>query len=176
MKKLFFIALLVAGNTVFAQDYCKQLKKEVTENNTSFTYETPYDENNPPLMRAVRSYSTDPKNDFDNFNIILTIPCEFADLLSPGPNGESEKEESGIVIEFADKSKIEEDIAISHDKKGDGTAARIAYLPITGDSIKEFVGKKVAKIYLAKASATVPADMATAIQAYMKCLKDTHKM
>lgn len=177
MKRLFILMLLAAANTGFAQDYCKQIKKEVTENNTNFNYETPYNEDAPPPVRAVRSYSTDPKADFDNFNVILSIPCEFADLLTNGPNGEVEKEETGVVIEFTDKSKIEEpSIAIAHDKKGDGTAIRAAYLPVDGDNIKELTSKKIAKIHLAAATVSVTDEMAAAIQKYMACLRDTRKM
>lgn len=177
MKKLLILALLFSAHTVLAQDYCKQIKKDITENNTNFNCETPYNEDAPPLVRAVRSYSTDPKNDFDNFNLILSIPCEFADLLTNGPNGEVEKEEVGVIIEFSDKSKIEEpSIAVTHDKKGDGSAVRVAYLPIDGDNVIDFTKKKIVKIQLAKTTANVPDDMATAMQKYMACLRDAKKI
>lgn len=177
MKKLFFAIFLLSAHAGFAQDYCKQLKKEVTDNNTNYNYETPYNEDAPPPIRAVRSYSTDPKADFDNFNIILSIPCEFADLLTTGPNGDVEKTETGVVIEFTDKSKIEEpSIAVTHDNKGDGSALRVAFLPVDGDNIKDLTTKKIAKIHLATATIAVTDEMATAMQKYMACLRDTRKM
>ncbi len=177
MKKMFIIALLALGNSVFAQDYCKQIKKEVTDNNTSFTYESPYKADSLPAIRAVRAYSTNPEAEFDNFNLIMAIPCEFSDLLEKGTSGETEKEETGIVIEFDDKSKLEDEgISISHDKKGDGTANRIAYYPITPDNVKDITTKKVVKIHLGGGVITVTPEMATAIQKYVTCLRDVKKM
>lgn len=177
MKKIIlFLLLAMTGSAVWAQDYCKQIKKEVTENNTNYAYETPYKEDSLPPVRAVRSYSTNPEADFDNFNVILAIPCEFSDLLVKGANGETEKEESGIVVEFDDKSKLEEDITVTHEKKGDGTAMRIAYLPVNGDNIKDFTAKKIVRIHLATAVLAVPDSQAIAMQKYMTCLKDVHKM
>lgn len=176
MKNLLILALLIAGNTAFAQDYCKQVKKEVTENNTSFNYESPYKEDSLPLIRVVRNYSTNPEADFDNFSLIFAIPCEFSDLLVAGAGGETEKEEQGVVIEFDDKTKLEDDITVTHNKKGDGTAMRVLYYPVNGDNIKQLTTKKIISFKLATAQSAVSAELATAIQKYVTCIRDVRKM
>ena len=177
MKKIIVFALLAFSTSSFAQDYCKQIKKEVTDNNRSFSYETPYDENKPPAIRAVRSYSTVEDNEFDNFSLVLTIPCEFSDLLAKtADGGEAEMEESKIVIEFDDKSKITDDTTmVTHDKKGDGSALRVAYFTVTPQNIKVLTTKKIAKFHLAKADQVVTDEMAVAIQKYLLCLNDVKK-
>ena len=177
MRKAILLAMLFCSTATFAQDYCKQIKKEVTDNNTNFSYESPYDEANPPAIRALRNYGTSEENEFDNFSIVFTIPCEFSDLLSKTPDGgEAEMEETKIVIEFEDKTKMEDDTTmITHDKKGDGSALRIAYFTVTPENIKVLTTKKIVKFHLAKAEKAVTPEMATAIQQYLICLKAVKK-
>lgn len=170
-------ALLFLTTSAFAQDYCKQIKKEIGDNNTSFTYETPWNEDTPPALRAVRSYSTSTESEFDNFSLVLYIPCEFADLLTKTATGEAEKEEKKVVIEFEDKTKFtDEHLMVSHEKKDNGSAARVAYVAMTPSNIKNFTSKKIVKIHLATAEAPVAADMATAIGKYLACLADLKKV
>ncbi len=177
MKRIIIPVLLIMANVAFAQDYCKKIKKEVTENNTSFSYETPYNEDSLPTIRALRNYSTNSDNEFDNFSLVFAIPCEFADLLGKNASGgEAEKEETKVVIEFDDKTKIVDDTTmITHDKKGDGSAIRIAFFPVTPQNIKALTSKKITKIHLATAEQAVTAEMALAIQQYLICLRDVKK-
>ena len=177
MKKIFLLTILLWGNQLLAQDYCKQLKKEVTENNTSFNYETPYSEDAPPAIRAVRNYSTNSDLEYDNFNVIFFIPCEFGDFLVKDAAGnETEKEETGLIIEFDDKSKIKADtIVVTHDRRDAGSAARIAYLPVTRENLATLTTKKIVKFHLAKAEAVVTPEMAAAMQQYLICLKAVKK-
>ena len=176
MRKFIILAALLSANIAFGQDYCKQIKKEVTDNNTSFSYESPYTEDSPPLIRAMRSYSTNPDAEYDNFNLVFTIPCEFSDLIVKTDGVESEKEELKIIIEFDDKTKIVDDTTqVTHEKKGDGSALRIAYYPITAENIKKLTTKKIVKFHLATAEATVPPEMAVAIEQYLICMKEVKK-
>ena len=178
-KKYFLLCFVVfaAVLQVSAQDICKQIKKDITDNNTSFSYETPYSEDNMPTMRAIRNYSTNSESEFDNFNLILSIPCEFSDLLTTTSEGDREKEEMGVVIHFEDKSTIKEDsIQITHDKRGDGTAFRIAYVQITEQNVKAFTTKKIVKFTLATAHQEVVGDLSNTIQQYLVCLKNVKKM
>jgi hypothetical protein len=173
MKKILIPAFLLFTSGTFAQDFCKQIKKEVGDNNTSFTYETPWSEDAPPAVRAMRSYSTSTESEFDNFSLVFYIPCEFGDLLTKTATGEAEKEELKVVVEFEDKTKYtDEHLIITHEKKENGTAARLAYLVMTPTNIKTFTTKKIAKFHLATAEAPVGGEMATAITKYLACLRD----
>jgi hypothetical protein len=175
-RQIAVFVLIVCGLAAQAQDYCKQIKKEITDNNTSFSYETPYTDDNLPAMRAIRNYSTANDAEFDNFNVILNIPCEFADLLVKTADGESEKEEFGVVIYFDDKTSYKADsIQITHDKKGDGTAIRTAFVPINEDNIRPLTNKKVVKFSLAGISRDVPADLSNTVLQYLICLKNVKK-
>jgi hypothetical protein len=166
---------VIAASTVNAQDYCKQIKKEVTDKNTNFSYETPYNIDSLPMIRLTRSYSTNPEQEFDNFSIVFMIPCMFGDLLG---KDEAEISETKLVIEFDDKTKYTNDtLSITHDySKGDGTAMRLAYLPITIDNVKSFTGKKITKFHLASANQAVPNDVATAAQQWAICLEKVRKL
>ncbi|NCX95808.1 MAG: hypothetical protein EBX41_05245 [Chitinophagia bacterium] len=169
--------MLCLSSLVYGQDYCKQIKKEVTDNNTSFSYETPFKEDSMPPVRAVRIYSTNPDAEFDNFTLIFTLPCEYAELLEKKDGAESEKEESGIVITFEDKSKItDETLAITHDKRGSGYAARSATLTIGTDNIKDLSTKKIAKVKLSTAEISISPAMSNAMLQYINCLKNVKKL
>ena len=172
MKIVFTLALLALGFTGFAQDPCKDIKKEVTEENTNFVFESPFDADNPPPVRVKRSYSTNPDFEYDNFSVVFSIPCEFSELLGKDKDGnEAEKEEMKIVIEFDDKSKITDDtLKIAHETKSDGSYMRVAYFPVTPKNMKTLTGKKIVKFQLVTASEEVPADVATAVQQYIVCM------
>jgi|GEM_PF-1206880 len=174
MKLAITLAFLALANVSFAQDPCKDIKKEVTENNTTFVFESPYDVDAPPAARVKRSYCTNPDYEYDNFNLVLTIPCEFSDLLGKDKDGNDvEMDEKKVVIEFDDKSKITNDtLKIEHETKGDGTSMRVAYLAITPSLMKTLTTKKIIKFQLAKANEEVPAEVATSIQQYVGCLSN----
>lgn len=177
MKHIFLFLALILSVTAQAQDYCKQIKKEVTEGNTNFSYTTQYDHEKPPCARVERNFSTDPENSFDNFYLVLITECSFSDLLDKKDGGEAEREETKVVIEFDDKSKIVDDtIKLVHDySAGDGSALRVAYFPITEDHLKELTAKKITKIYLAVSERTVPVDIALPLQQYIKCMSEVKK-
>ena len=176
MKFIFVITLMATFGMANAQDYCKLIKKEVIDN-TTYNYESPYKEDSVPVMRVMRNYSTNADYEYDNFNLIVQIPCEFADLIGKtADGGEAEKEETKMIIEFEDKTKLTDDtLQVTHVKSDDGSAARVAYYPLTPQNIKTLTAKKIAKVYLASASATVPADIAAAIPQYILCLTKVKK-
>lgn len=178
MKYVLFLLVFGFANAATAQDYCKLVKKEVTDNNTSYSYESPYKEDSLPTLRVSRNYSTNPEYEFDNFSLTMTIPCEFQDLLVKGANGsESEREETKVVITFQDNSKLEdESLQIMHDKKGDGSAMRSAVFPITAEHIKDLTTKKIVKIQLATATQNVPESLAVPIMQYIICMKNVRKL
>ncbi|NDC42412.1 MAG: hypothetical protein EBZ77_12835, partial [Chitinophagia bacterium] len=83
----------------------------------------------------------------------------------------------GLLITFDDKSTIKEDSTpITHDKRGDGSAMRSAFLPITESNIGKLTTKKIVKFSLAGNNKEVPADLAATIQQYLVCLKNVKKM
>ena len=175
MKLAITLAFLALANVSFAQDPCKDIKKEVTENNTTFLFESPYDVDAPPVARVKRSYCTNPDYEYDNFNLVLSIPCEFNDLLGKDKDGNDvEMDEKKVIIEFDDKSKISNDtLTIEHEKKdADGSYMRVAYVAITPSLMKSLTTKKIVKFQLAKANEEVPADVAASIQQYVGCLSN----
>jgi len=177
MKMLYTLVFASLASAASAQDYCKDIKKEITDNNTNFSFESPYSEDTPPLARVARSYSTNPEFQYDNFNIIFSIPCEFGDLLGKDKDGnEVEMEETKIVVEFDDNSRLTDDtIKIVHQSGGDGAYARVGYFPVTPQNLKSFSGHKITKFHLAKVSSDLPADQAQALEQYVKCIADERK-
>lgn len=175
MKYLLTLLLLSGAPALWAQDYCKQVKKEVTENNTSFSFESPYNEDDLPAARVVRNYSTNTESEFDNFNVIFTIPCEYSTLI--GSNN-TEIEESKVIIEFDDKTQFKDDaMPVTHERKeGTTMAYRVAVVTLLAENIKDFTSKKVAKIKLATADRTLTAAEATALQQYIICVNNAKKL
>jgi len=177
MKFTGFLTFMLACTMAHAQDYCKQIIKEVSDENTLFSFTTPYDEKNTPCLRAERHYSTDPADGLDNFFLVMEAPCKFEDILKKTDSSEGEKEETKIIIEFDDHSKIMDDtIKIVHDNSaGDGTAKRIAYYPVNQENIKALTTKKIIKITLAVGEKEVTDDIATPMQHYLQCMWDAKK-
>jgi hypothetical protein len=177
MKRWVLVPALLLCGVAHSQDYCKQIIKESSDENTLFSYTTPFDEKNVPPIRAERHYSTDAADGLDNFFLVMEAPCKFEDILQKTDSSEGEKEETKIVIEFDDHSKIEDDtIKIVHDNSaGDGTAKRIAYYPINEENIKSLTAKRIIKITLATGERDVPEPIATPMQHYLQCMWDVKK-
>jgi hypothetical protein len=174
MKGMSLFFLLAFTQTADAQDYCKRIKTEISDDKTMYDYSSPYDPLKVPAVRVNRKYSTDSDIGFDNFSVIFQIPATLDDIYTKSADGgQVEKEEKKLVIEFDDKSKLtDEDIPVSHDITDDRMQAiRQLYYPLTDANVKELSSKKIVKFSLAGIEQNVPADSATAIQHYVQCMK-----
>lgn len=174
MKAICIFCLFVCSYSSYAQDYCKRIKTEISDDKTMHDYSSPYDPLKIPSVRVNRKFSTDPDIGFDNFSIIFQIPASIDDLYTKGADGaQAEKEEKGVVIEFDDKTKLtEETLTVSHDFTDDRMqAVRSVYYPLTDETVKELATKKITKFRLAGVEQVMIPDSAAAIQHYIQCMK-----
>ena len=174
MKAIYLLLALAFVQTANAQDFCKLIKKEVSEDNTVFDFTSPFDPSEVPAVRVARSYNTNPDYPSDNFHLIFYIIGDLESIYAKTAGGEQiEKEEKTLIVEFDDKTKIVDDsIKIDHDHTDDKTqTVRYAYYPITDERLKDFTTRRITKFSLAGYEQTVPADSANAIMHYVQCMK-----
>ena len=175
MKIVLSFLLITVSCSAYAQDYCKRIKKEVSEDKKSINYSSPYDATEPASMHVTRNVNLDPEYPSDNFYIIFRITGNLESIYTKSDAGsQTEKDEKKIVVEFDDKSTIVDDsMQVSHDFTDDKLQAiRYVYYPLSEQSIKEFTSKKVVKYTLAGFDQKVVADSAVSIQHYVMCIKD----
>ncbi len=159
-------------------DPCSLIKKDISEDKTTFDFQSPYDVHEPHPVRITRNYSTNPEYSFDNFYVVVEILGDLDNVYTINSKGEHiEKDESKVVIEFADKSKIVDDtIKINHDVSEDKSQSlRYAYYPVTESNFKDFATKQIAKITLAGYEQVVPVDSTNSFQKYLECIKAVKK-
>ena len=174
MKVIYLLLALAFVQTANAQDFCKLIKKEVSDDKLTFDFSSPYDPSEVPAVRVARSYITNPDFPSDNFYLIFQMNGELESIYAKTATGEQvEKEEKTVIVEFEDKTKIVDDsIKIDHDRTVDKLdAIRYVYFPITEERLKDFTTKKIAKFSLAGYSQIVPADSANAVMHYVQCMK-----
>jgi hypothetical protein len=174
MKIFFAIFMLAFSTNMHAQDFCKQIKKDVSEDKVVYDYASPFDPVDPPPVRATRSYSTIAEFGYDNFIAIFQTPCPLDSVYNKGDDGSQvEKEEYKLVVVFDDGAKFTDDaIKITHDFTEDRSQAlRVVYLTFTPENMKDFLSKKIARFSLAGHEQNIPADVANAFMHYVACLK-----
>jgi len=174
MKVIYILLLLACTQTVSAQDYCKLIKKSVSADKTIFDFTSPFDQADLPAIRVSRSYNINPDNPTDDFYVIFQITGALDSIYTLTASGEQvERDETSLVIEFEDKTKITDaEIKVSHDVTDDKMQAiRYAYYPVTEEKLRDLSTKKISKFSLAGYSQTVPADSANAVMHYITCMK-----
>jgi len=174
MRVMLLLVALTCLQTVYAQDYCKRIKKEVSEDKTAFDYTSPYDQNEKPSLTVKRSYNINSDEPFDNFILQFRIVGPLDDIYTKTADGNQvEKEEKILTVEFDDKTKfIDDTIQVDHDISDDRIfAIRYLNFPLSDETLKDFTSKKIVKFTLAGYSQTVTIDSATSIQHYIQCMK-----
>jgi len=174
MRVLLFFFTVAFFSSASGQDYCKLIKKEVSQDKKILDYSSPPDAQEVTTIRVTRSINQDPDYESDNFFMIFSIVGDIDNIYSKTAGGEQiEKEEYKLVVEFDDKSKVVDDtIRIGHDFTSDKMqSVRSVYFALTDPTIKEFSTKKITKFSLAGYEKTYPADSANAIMHYVQCMK-----
>lgn len=172
-------ALLLASSfacTALAQDPCKQIKKEVSANNTLTEFTSPFSTKEEPMLHLKRSISTDEDAPFDNFIAIFRAKCAVDDIYeTSATGGKSEKSEKTISIIFDDNSRIKDDtVEVMHDLTPDrAEAIRYIYYPLIPETANDFATKKITKFIIAGQEVPIPADESTKIMQYANCIKMT---
>ena len=159
-------------------DPCSLIKKDISEDKTTFDFQSPFDAHEPHPVRITRNYSTNPEYSFDNFFVVLELLGDIDNTYMTNSKGEHvEKDESKVVIEFADKSKIVDDtMKINHDVSEDKSqSVRYVYFPVTETNYKDFATKQIVKISLAGYEQAVPVDSTNSFQKYLECIKAVKK-
>ena len=177
MKTFYLFLFIVFSTNLFAQDYCKQIRKEVN-NVTTFNYSSPFDTVGIPPIKITRNFSTDSDLEFDNFVVVLQIVSDMPGFFVKNPNGDGANDDKKLVIEFDDKTKMEEDdVTISYDMKGEEQlVVRSVFLTLEEKNINYFTNKNITKYSFGGVSKTIPPDSSAAYKGYVQCMKNAKKM
>lgn len=175
MRYVYLVLMFAFLHNASAQDYCKEIKKEVSADKTQYDFFSPYTESNLPSIRIARSVNTNPEAPFDNFFIIFRMVTGNVDnFYTKGADGSLvEKVEKTLVVEFEDKTKLSVDtVQITHDFSEDKTEGiRTLFYALTDANINDFSTKKIVKFSLGGFDKTYPADSAKAVVQYIKCMQ-----
>lgn len=174
MKLLYTLVLLALAQGASAQDFCKLLKKEVSENKVQTDFSTPYKHDETPAIRLKRSISKDEEFPYDNFVAMFNVVCPLDAIYNKNADGgQTEKAEKSLTIVFDDNSKIVDDtVDVSHDFTDDRTeATRYVFYTLTPSQVEEISNKKISKFIIAGQEKAFPADSANAIMQFAKCMK-----
>ena len=71
MKTIYLLMLVAFVQNAGAQDFCKQIKKEVSGDKTQFDFFSPFAEDKLPAVRVTRSINVNPDMAYDNFFIVF---------------------------------------------------------------------------------------------------------
>jgi len=170
MKVFYTMALLALSGNVLAQDYCKQVKKEVSENKVQTDWFVPFKESNVPPVRVKRSLSKDEDYPYDNFTAVFYAVCPLDAVYDPA--SQSNRAEKSLSIFFEDGSKIVDDtVEVNHDVTEDRTeATRYVFYPLTPEQVGTFTTKKISKFIIAGQERLLPPDSALMVMEYAKCM------
>ena len=175
MKIIHLLLALTLVPSVYGQDYCKRIQKEVAQDKKTFEFASPFNPNEKPALKVFRNFNTDPEFAYDNFFIVFRLEIPLDSIYKVTADGsQTEKDEKSLVVEFDDHSKIIDDtIHINHDVSDDHTLA-VRYLdyPITNVTEKDFSTKKIIRFSLAGTYQPVITDSANSIMHYVQCMKD----
>lgn len=174
MKGLFFLLAFTAVSFANAQDYCKQIKKDVSPDKKIVDYSSPADAQEVTNIRLTRSLNLDPDYESDMFLMTFQIVGELEGMYAKSAEGvQEEKEEWKLMVEFEDKSKWTDDtIKLSHDVTSDKMQAiRIVFFNLTEPSIKEFSTKRITRFTLAGFEKAITPEYGNAIMHYVQCMK-----
>ena len=152
MRYIYFMLLCICCQPAKAQDFCKLIKTEISTDKITSEYNSPYDPEDKTAAHVTRNISKDPENGYDNFYIFLQMIGELDNVYEKTPTGGlKEKDEKNLVIEFEDKTMINDDtVKVNHDFTEDRTqATRYAHYPLTENNLKDFTTKKIVKFKLA---------------------------
>ncbi len=167
--------LFVFSQNAYAQDLCKEIKKEVSNDKSQYDFFSPYSESALPAVRIARSVNTNPEAPYDNFFIIFRMTTgDVGNFYTKAADGTlQEKTEKTFTVEFEDKSKISDDtVQISHDFSEDKTEGiRTLFYPLTDANMTDFSTKKIVKFSLGGYEKSFAADSAGRIIQYIKCIQ-----
>lgn len=174
MKYLLLLLASAMLSPAIAQDYCKQVVKDVSPDKKILDYSSPSDAEEVTVIKVSRSINVDPDYEADNFFMIFQIVGDLDNIYTKSPEGEqTEKEEWKLAIIFDDNSTITEDtLKISHDFTSDKLQAiRQVYYTLNENSIRELSTKKIKKFSLAGYEKALTPGYAIAIMNYVACIK-----
>ena len=176
MRRYLILITTFCQLAVYAQDYCKMVKKEVS-NETTFTYTSPFDSAGVTPVKVTRIFSTDADQPFDNFMIQFQLVTDLQEFYAKNPHGEGENDSKIFTVEFDDKSKIEsKDPAFSFDPLNENqTLIRGCTLSLEGADLTALSTKLITRFIMSGYARNLTPDTAQAYKAYINCIKATHK-
>ncbi len=173
MRILFYLLTFAILTSASGQDYCKNIKKDVSPDKKLFDYSTPVNPDEVTPIKVTRSINIDPDYASDNFLMIFQVPGKLESIYTKDEQGEEvEKSEQKLSIVFDDNTTFNDDtLVVSHDFTPDRLQAiRIIYMPLTEATLKDLSTKKITKFSIAGYEKTMAADDANAIMHYVDCM------
>lgn len=174
MRPVFLLFAFIVFSSASAQDYCKQVVKEVSPDKKILDFASPSDPGEITFIKVTRSINVDPDYESDNFLMVLQTVGELDNIYTKDEKGEQvEKDEWKLVITFDDNSSIVDDsLKISHDFTSDKLQAiRSVYFPVSDAAAAQLSSKKISKYSLAGYEKTVLPEYANAVMHYVECIK-----
>jgi hypothetical protein len=177
MRVILFLLAIGLGFAADAQDYCKAIKKEVSENKVLTEYFSPFKQDSIPAVRIKRSISTDEDYPYDTYTVIFQTYCGLDDIYDKKDGSQTEKPEKKLVITLDDNSTIIDDTTdVIHDFTPDRTEAiRSLYFVVPESVVNELGTKKIVKFTLAGQEKIVPPNVSNSFMQYANCIKTARK-
>src|SRR4051812_15422015 len=117
MKFVYILAICALAQNASAQDYCKQVMKDVSSDKKQTDYSTPGSTQSITPVIIRRTINTDPEFANDNFTVFFQVPSTIESIYTvTSDGGQKEKNEKKIVIEFDDNTRyVDDTLQVNHD-------------------------------------------------------------
>lgn len=179
MRVVLGLLFVLALNDAAAQDYCDQVKTEVSPDKKTHDYTSPFNPQSDAFIFVSRTISNDPSHPLDSFYLYFSLTGDRKSVYTKNAKGNwIEKKERQLVITFTDGSQIHDDkIIINHEFTADSLGVnRYVLFPLTRQNINKFTTWKISKYSLAGHSMGVGMDIASMIHGYIKCMNDKNPL
>ncbi len=171
------VALISLAFRATAQDFCKQIKTEVTDK-TTFSYTAPNDSTRICPLKISRNYSTNPEIEFDNFSVTFFVTGDLQEFFKKNPDGDGANDSRKLIVEFDDNTRyVDDSVTISYEHLNDiQLIVKSVFVGIEKKNVSNFSDKKIAKFSFGGLQRTITPDSALAYKSYIQCIKNVKQL